>query len=95
MALPVPERSFLLANQRLGPAVRTEDDMTRAAISWFDVKWGALPERCSSGLHTSVDNATAPLWVLHGYLRQRGAVYLYGTLWLRGLVHHRYRGPVW
>jgi hypothetical protein len=95
MALPVPERAVLLANQRLDPAVCTGDPMTRAAISSFDVKWGALRKRCSSGLPTSVENATAPLWVLHGYLRQRKAVYLYGTLWLRGLVHHRYRGPVW
>jgi hypothetical protein len=52
--------------------------MTSAAISTFHVKWGPL--RCSSGLPTSVENATAPLWALHGYLLRREPRYLYGAL---------------
>jgi hypothetical protein len=55
--------------------------MTRAAISSFDVTWYALRRERCSGLPTSVENATAPLWAPHGYQR----VYLYGAPWLRGL----------
>jgi hypothetical protein len=42
MALRVPERSVLLANQRLDPAVRTEDDMTRSSMGTFSVRWLVL-----------------------------------------------------
>jgi hypothetical protein len=54
--------------------------MRRAGLVTFDVKWGALRKRCSSGLPTSVENATAPLWALHGYLLRREPRYLYGAL---------------
>jgi hypothetical protein len=54
--------------------------MTRAAISSFDVKWYALRRKGCSGLPTSVENATPPLWELHGYLLRREPRYLYGAL---------------
>jgi hypothetical protein len=58
----------------------TGDNMTRAGLSSFDVKWYALRRKGCSGLPMGVENATAPLWALHGYLLRREPRYLYGAL---------------